>query len=40
MGDIRGMLDISGEAIDHQALNGWVSKLALTAEWEQVTPAA
>ena len=33
IGDIRGMLEVSGEAIDRNVLDQWIPKLGLTAEW-------
>lgn len=34
--DIRGMLAASGDALDYQALDGWVRRLALDNVWEDV----
>ena len=34
--DIRGMLAASGDALDGEALNVWVQRLALDKVWEDV----
>lgn len=36
--DIRAMLDVSGDAIDRTALDTWIARLGLQAEWRQVQP--
>jgi hypothetical protein len=33
IGDIRGMLEISGDAINRDILDHWISKLGLTDSW-------
>ena len=33
IGDIRGMLEVSGDAIDRDVLGHWIPRLGLTAEW-------
>jgi hypothetical protein len=35
--DIRAMIKVSGDQLDSQALNQWVDKLALKAEWAMAT---
>ena len=32
-GDIRGMLEVSAEAIDRSILDDWIQQLGLKAEW-------
>jgi hypothetical protein len=34
--DIRGMLEISGESIDHENLDNWIARLNLGDEWSEV----
>ncbi|MBP6507076.1 MAG: nucleotidyl transferase AbiEii/AbiGii toxin family protein [Opitutaceae bacterium] len=34
--DIRAMLDVSADAIDHAVLADWIARLGLQAEWERV----
>ena len=36
--DIRSMLAISGEQIDREALNDWVQRQGVQAEWQKVSP--
>lgn len=36
--DIRGMLALSGDQIDREALAEWIHKRGLEAQWEQVAP--
>jgi len=33
--DIRGMLNVSGEQIDRAALNEWIARRGLQAEWQR-----
>jgi hypothetical protein len=33
--DIRAMLAVSGELLDHAALQGWITRLNLKTEWER-----
>lgn len=33
IGDIRGMLEVSGDAIDRAILDQWIPELSLTGEW-------
>ncbi len=35
--DIRGMLDISGDIIDHTIIREWVERLELLKQWTQVS---
>lgn len=35
--DIRAMLAVSGEQLNHAELNGWIQQLGLEAEWRQVS---
>jgi hypothetical protein len=35
--DIRAMLEVSGDALDSTALDDWIAKLGLQAEWSRVT---
>jgi hypothetical protein len=35
--DIRSMLGVSGEQMDHAALNKWIQKRSLEAEWKLVS---
>ena len=35
--DIRAMLAVSGEHLDHAALNEWIQRRGLETEWRQVT---
>ncbi len=34
--DVRAMLNLSGDQIDHAALKAWVERLGLTAQWGTV----
>jgi hypothetical protein len=34
--DIRGMLDVSGDALDRSALSEWVATLGVQAEWRSI----
>lgn len=36
--DIRNMLEVSGEQIDHQQLERFINQYQLQAEWEQINP--
>jgi len=36
--DIRAMIQVSGEQIDRDALNGWIHRLNLETPWQQVGP--
>ncbi|NQT94732.1 MAG: hypothetical protein HQ559_18390 [Lentisphaerae bacterium] len=36
VGDIRGMLEVSGDAIDSDVLDHWIPQLGLTAEWADI----
>lgn len=36
--DIRGMLEISGDLMDHAAIQAWVKKLDLLSQWNTVAP--
>jgi hypothetical protein len=33
LGDIRGMIEVSGDAIDRSILDRWMPDLGLTEEW-------
>ncbi len=35
--DIRGMLSVSGDLIDHRFLNEWIERLAVQREWREIT---
>jgi len=35
--DIRAMLAVSGEQLDHPALNEWIQQRGLQSEWQQVS---
>ena len=35
--DIRGILNISGEELDRAALNGWINRRGLQAEWQRAS---
>jgi len=34
---IRAMLAVSGELLDHPALEDWIVRLGLEADWKRVT---
>ena len=34
--DIRGMLHVSGEQIDHAALGEWIDKRGVREQWQMV----
>ena len=36
--DIRAMLAVSGEQLDHAILKEWIHRRSLETEWQQVTP--
>lgn len=36
--DIRAMLAVSGEMIDHAALNEWIVRRGVEAEWKRLSP--
>ena len=36
--DIRGMLNVSGEQIDHAALEEWINKRGVREQWQKVAP--
>lgn len=35
--DIRGMLEVSGELLDREALGVWIERLGLSGEWDDVS---
>jgi hypothetical protein len=35
--DIRGMLNVSGEELDRAALNDWINRRGLQAEWQRAS---
>jgi hypothetical protein len=35
--DIRSMLTLSGEGLDHPALNEWIQRRGLEKEWQLVS---
>jgi hypothetical protein len=39
VGDIRGMLDTSGDALDRPALEEWTRRLGVTDEWSAIIRA-
>ncbi|MFA6546683.1 MAG: hypothetical protein WCS99_19860, partial [Limisphaerales bacterium] len=36
--DIRAILNVSGDLLDRSALNDWITRRGVEAEWRKVTP--
>ena len=36
--DIRGILNVSGELLDRDALHDWITRLGVTEQWRKVIP--